>query len=156
MTATASRTARTAKAVQYKSTSFIVVVISLFKEIKILRNSEARAHKDLDRLQKAQVMYTFATPNGASMYGRAGAQAHRKSREKLIQKEDAAQLQQQQNGNGNGMMTRRSARANNIKLERKLKRQRSEAGGSVTLPRTRMPRKEGTPKKRVEASQAGA
>ncbi|KAM6489746.1 hypothetical protein JOM56_014769 [Amanita muscaria] len=68
---------------------------------------------------------------------------HRKSREMPKEKEDAAQLQQQQqNGNGNGMMTGRSARANGleldiritdpVKLERRLKRQRSEVGGDAS------------------------
>ncbi|KAM6489301.1 hypothetical protein JOM56_015202 [Amanita muscaria] len=66
---------------------------------------------------------------------------HRKSREMPKEKEDAAQLQQQ-NGDGNGMMTGCSARANGlvldiritdpVKLERRLKRQRSEAGDAST------------------------
>ncbi|KIL57962.1 hypothetical protein M378DRAFT_54153, partial [Amanita muscaria Koide BX008] len=123
---------------------------------KILRNAEARAHEDLDRLHKAQAMYTFAEVSilefdpalrmecqRMAVRERKRREEHRKSREKLKEKEDAAQLlQQQQNGNGNGMMTRRSARANGleldiritdpVKLERRLKRQRSEAGGDAS------------------------
>ncbi|KAM6489293.1 hypothetical protein JOM56_015194 [Amanita muscaria] len=66
---------------------------------------------------------------------------HWKNNGKLKEKEDAAQLEQQ-NGNRNGTMTRRSARANRleldiritdpVKLRRRLKRQRSEAGGDAS------------------------
>ncbi|KIL60556.1 hypothetical protein M378DRAFT_168042 [Amanita muscaria Koide BX008] len=66
----------------------------------------------------------------------------RKSRGKLKEKEDSVQLLQQQNGNGNGTITRRSARANRLELDiritdpvnlgRRLKRQRSEAGGDAS------------------------
>ncbi|KIL55642.1 hypothetical protein M378DRAFT_577209 [Amanita muscaria Koide BX008] len=134
--------------------SFIVVVISLLKisMAKILRNVKAQAHEDLDRLHISQAMLAFAEvgilesdPALRKECQRMTVRErrHRKSREMPKEKEDAAQLQQQQqNGNGNGMMTGCSARANGleldiritdpVKLEGRLKRQRSEAGGDAS------------------------
>ncbi|KIL55781.1 hypothetical protein M378DRAFT_569265 [Amanita muscaria Koide BX008] len=91
------------------------------------QNAEARAHKDLDRLHKAQAMYTFAEfsilefdlalrmeGQRISVRERKRREEHRKSREKLKEKEDAVQLLLLKNGNGNGMMTRRNARENGL------------------------------------------
>ncbi|KIL61238.1 hypothetical protein M378DRAFT_13664 [Amanita muscaria Koide BX008] len=91
------------------------------------QNAEARAHEDLDRLHKAQAMYTFAEfsilefdlalrmeGQRISVRERKRREEHRKSREKLKEKEDAVQLLLLKNGNGNDMMTRRNARENGL------------------------------------------
>ncbi|KAM6491071.1 hypothetical protein JOM56_013310 [Amanita muscaria] len=146
--------------------SSIVVVISFFKEIEILRNSEARAHEDLDRLHKAQVMYTFAEFSilefdpALRMECQCMAMQERKRPEEQREANTergcgataAAKLEWERHDDKAQCWSLMDA----IKSERRLKRQRSEAGDAVTLPRIRMPRKKGTPKKRVEASQAGA
>src|SRR6266550_5591552 len=112
---------------------------------KMLRNAQARAHEDLDRLHKAQAMYTFAEvsilefdPN-LRMECERMAVRERKRREERRKNRDKSKDRAKDDGtqqNGSFIMTRRSARANGlepelritdpVKLERRLKRQRGE------------------------------
>ncbi|PFH47155.1 hypothetical protein AMATHDRAFT_77336 [Amanita thiersii Skay4041] len=118
---------------------------------KIVHNAQVRAHEDLDRMYKAQAMFTAAEVSilefdpalrleceRMAPRERKRREEHRKSREKAKGKSQDEHSQ----SNGPTMMTRRSARANGlepelritdpVKLERRLKRQRSENGEATT------------------------
>ncbi|KAF8632421.1 hypothetical protein AX17_004862 [Amanita inopinata Kibby_2008] len=119
---------------------------------RIVHNAQVRAHEDLDRLYKAQAMHTAAEVSilefdptlrmeceRMAVRERKRREGHRKNRGKARGKaqEDGTLFQ-----NGTYMLTRRSARANGlapelritdpVKLERRLKRQRSEGGDVAT------------------------
>ena len=117
---------------------------------KMLRNAQSRSHEDVDRLHKAQAMYTFAEVSilefdpALRMECERMAVRERKRREERRKNKDKSKDQAQEDGiqqNGTYMMTRRSARANGlepelritdpVKLERRLKRQRSECGDAA-------------------------
>ena len=114
---------------------------------KMLRNAQSRAHEDVDRLHKAQAMYTFAEVSilefdaALCMECERMAARERKRRAERRKNRDKSKDQVQEPGiqqNVSFMMTRRSARANGlepelritdpVKLERRLKRQRSDCG----------------------------
>lgn len=114
---------------------------------KMLRNAQSRANEDVDRLHKAQAMYTFAEVSilefDAALRTECERMAvrERKRRAERRKNRNKSKDQVQEDGiqqNGSYMTTRRSARANGlepelritdpVQLERRLKRQRSECG----------------------------
>jgi hypothetical protein len=121
---------------------------------KMVHNADVRSHEDLDRLYKAQAMFTAAQVSiqefdpqlkleceRMAVRERKRREERRKEKEKERGKEKEKEKESEaQNGNGNGQGARRSARNNGlqpeltitdpVKLERRLKRQRPNEAGS--------------------------
>ena len=116
---------------------------------KMVHNASVRSHEDLDRLHKAQAMFTAAQVSiqefdpmfrqeceRMAVRERQRREQQKKAKEKEKEKDDG-------NGNGGPVVARRSARNNGqqpeltitdpVKLERRLKRQRGEEGGADSL-----------------------
>ncbi|KAF4602613.1 hypothetical protein EYR40_005828 [Pleurotus pulmonarius] len=118
---------------------------------KMVHNAAVRMHEDLDRLHKAQAMYT-ATQVSMQDFDqhfrmecdRMAARERRRREERRRQRDKERGVEDDRlvNGNGlNGPTTRRSARANGqqpeisitdpVKLERRLKRQRADGTNGI-------------------------
>lgn len=116
---------------------------------KMVHNASVRSHEDLDRLHKAQAMFTAAQVSiqefdpmfrqeceRMAVRERQRREQQKKAKEKEKEKDDG-------NGNGGPVVARRSARNNGqqpeltitdpVKLERRLKRQRGEEGGADSV-----------------------
>ena len=120
---------------------------------KMVHNADVRSHEDLDRLYKAQAMFTAAQVSiqefdpqlkleceRMAVRERRRREEHRKEREKEREKGKEKEREKEEGQNVNGQGARRSARNNGlqpeltitdpVKLERRLKRQRGNEGGS--------------------------
>lgn len=110
---------------------------------KILHNADVRSHEDLDRLYRAQAMFTAAQvsiqefdPQFRLECERTAVRERQRREERKKEREKEKEKEQPQQP----MPIRRSARANGlqpehsitdpVKLERRLKRQRGEVDGS--------------------------
>ncbi|KDQ28800.1 hypothetical protein PLEOSDRAFT_1111948 [Pleurotus ostreatus PC15] len=116
---------------------------------KMVHNAAIRMHEDLDRLHKAQAMYT-ATQVSMQDFDqhfrmecdRMAARERRRREERRRQRDKERGVEDDRLANGlNGLATRRSARANGqqpeisitdpVKLERRLKRQRADGTNGI-------------------------
>ena len=114
---------------------------------KMVHNADVRQHEDLDRLHKAQAMYTAAQLSIMEFDPQLKIECERMAVRERLRREDARKMRAEQNkerelnggetnGTPHGPVTRRSARTNGqhidfsmtdpVKLERRLKRARGE------------------------------